>query len=488
MIAESAAGRGTPQSVGSLRGLARTYYLEFIYGPEEAEAPPDPFQSNASLQQLGQESRLNPDGERALRYALEALSKVDPVDRRARGETLVELGDWYLIGGATAKANQAYREGWKELVAAGNDAAALLQAPRRLAYRPPSASIARARPNDPGSYEERYVETRFKVLADGKVDDVETVGTDAPQSIEKATQYAVRKARYAPRLENGEPVATEGVTLRERVLVKAPRNLRTRAEIACGLRRIGRPDAGRGRGRSRCLIGAALLCRRLGRCRRLGGCRRLDRRGRFGGCGLFDRRGRLDGFGVWRGRWCGIRLGAGRCRRTARRGTGTRGRATSPAAASGKSCRSCRGGTRGPAPPRWPAASRAACPGPWPRRPAAGRWRGPSPPAAPETGSGTSPPRRASPHASPSRAACCCSCRRPRCCRSRSACRHRPARRAACAAGCGSGSSPRRSRHRSRARSRTNTARSAPRKCPAAPPRAWRARDPRTPRPTGSSP
>ncbi|MCC6170475.1 MAG: tetratricopeptide repeat protein [Gammaproteobacteria bacterium] len=222
MIAESVAGRGTPQSVGSLRGLARTYYLEFIYGPEEAEAPPDPFQANASLQQMGQENRLNPDGERALRYALEALSKVDPVDRRARGETLVELGDWYLIGGATAKANQAYREGWKELVAAGNDAAVLLQAPRRLAYRPPSASIARARPNDPGSYEERYVETRFKVLADGKVADVETVGTDAPQSIEKATLFAVRKARYAPRLENGEPVATEGVTLRERVLVKAP--------------------------------------------------------------------------------------------------------------------------------------------------------------------------------------------------------------------------------------------------------------------------
>ncbi|MCU0757763.1 MAG: tetratricopeptide repeat protein [Steroidobacteraceae bacterium] len=224
MIAENAGGRGTPQSVAALRGLARSYYLEFIYGPEETEAPLDPFQQNAAMPQLtqmGQENRLNPDGERALRLALEALSKTDPVDRRARGETLVELGDWYLIGGAVAKANQAYRDGWKELVEAGNDAVSMLQAPRRLAYRPPSASIARARPNDPADYEERYVETRFKVMPDGKVADVQTVATDAPQSIEKSTTYAVRKARYAPRLENGEPVVTEGVTLRERVLVKA---------------------------------------------------------------------------------------------------------------------------------------------------------------------------------------------------------------------------------------------------------------------------
>jgi len=222
-VAENGAGRGTPQSVASLRGLARSYYLEFIYGPEETEQPPDPFATNSAMPQVGQsENRLNPDGERALRFALEALAKAEPPDRRARGETLVELGDWYLIGGAPAKANEAYREGWKELSAAGNDATAMLTAPRRLAYRPPSASIARARPSDPENYEERFVEVRFKVLPDGKVVDVETAGTDASAAIEKATLFAVRKARYAPRLENGEPVLTEGVTLRERVLVKAP--------------------------------------------------------------------------------------------------------------------------------------------------------------------------------------------------------------------------------------------------------------------------
>ncbi len=175
------------------------------------------------MPQLGQnENRMNPDGERALRMALEALAKAAPIDRRARGETLVELGDWYLIGGATAKASEAYREGWKELEAAGNDAVSLLQAPRRLAYRPPSASIARGSPSDPLNYEERYVDVRFDVQPDGKLTNVTTASTDAPPAIEKATLFAVRKARYAPRIENGEPVATEGIQLRERVLVKAP--------------------------------------------------------------------------------------------------------------------------------------------------------------------------------------------------------------------------------------------------------------------------
>jgi hypothetical protein len=49
---------------------------------------------------------------------------------------------------------------------------------------------------------------------------VETAATDAPPAAERAVAFAVRKARYAPRLENGEPVATTGVLLRERVLVR----------------------------------------------------------------------------------------------------------------------------------------------------------------------------------------------------------------------------------------------------------------------------
>jgi Gram-negative bacterial TonB protein C-terminal len=173
-----------------------------------------------SISATGPEGRLNPDGERALRIALESLARANPPDRRARSATLVELGDWYLIGGNTARAVEAYKEGWTEAVAAGGDAPNLLSSPRRLAYRPPSIAVSRATPSKPDEFEERFVEARFSVGRDGKVTDVSTASTDAPQNAERAVLLAVRKARYAPRLENGDTVDTTGVTLRERVLVR----------------------------------------------------------------------------------------------------------------------------------------------------------------------------------------------------------------------------------------------------------------------------
>jgi hypothetical protein len=51
-----------------------------------------------------------------------------------------------------------------------------------------------------------------------------TSQTDASESQQKAVLAAVRKAHYAPRLENGEPVDTTGVKFRERMLSKKPRS------------------------------------------------------------------------------------------------------------------------------------------------------------------------------------------------------------------------------------------------------------------------
>jgi tetratricopeptide (TPR) repeat protein len=222
-IAETAAGRDSVQTVAGLRGLARSYYLEFIYGPEEADQPAsDPFSVVPTPPNAAEAGRLNPEGERALRYALELLGKAKPIDRRERGATLVELADWYLIGGAVPKANQAYALAWSDLAATGDDALRPLQSPRRLAYRPPAVALSRMHPDDPENYEERFVEARFKVLKDGKVADAETSATDTTPAVEKGVLFAVRKSRYAPRLENGVPVDTEGVTMRERVLVKRP--------------------------------------------------------------------------------------------------------------------------------------------------------------------------------------------------------------------------------------------------------------------------
>ncbi len=221
-ICETAAPEQKVRRVPALRGLARTYYLEFLFGPEESDttAHPDPFDQMSMLQPPRDTGHLNAEGERALRFALEILSKAEPVDRKARGDTLVELGDWYLIAGSLPKANEAWRTGWQDLNAAGGDAAALLRAPRRLAYRPSPSSTLRARPDDPENFDERFVEIRLDVQKDGKVQNVATAATDAPSAIERQVVGAVKRARYAPRIEDGQAVDTVGVTFREQVLVK----------------------------------------------------------------------------------------------------------------------------------------------------------------------------------------------------------------------------------------------------------------------------
>ena len=55
-----------------------------------------------------------------------------------------------------------------------------------------------------------------------RVTDAATAATDASAAAEKAVLFSVRKSRWAPRLEDGKPVDTEGVTLRERLLIRKP--------------------------------------------------------------------------------------------------------------------------------------------------------------------------------------------------------------------------------------------------------------------------
>jgi tetratricopeptide (TPR) repeat protein len=217
-IAEQAGGRGSILAVEPLQGIARTYRLEFVYGAEEMPSQPDPFGAN-DLPVAADNQRMNPDGERALRLALNAIDHSDPVDHKKRGETLVELGDWYLSAGALGKGMDTYREAWKDLSEAGSTAL-LAAAPRVLAYRPPPSSVRRSRLN-PDEAEERYCEVKYTVTKDGRTDDIQITGSDAAESTQKSVVSAVKKMRYAPRFENGEPVDTQSVLLRERLLVRA---------------------------------------------------------------------------------------------------------------------------------------------------------------------------------------------------------------------------------------------------------------------------
>src|SRR5882724_1086805 len=224
-IAEQAQGSASIRTVGPLEGIARTYRLEYVNGgdPSEIQANmADPFAPAPELDPaVANSQRLNPDGERAILLALRAIDKAQPVDHMRRGVALVELGDWYVSGGVLPRGLQAYREAWKDFEVGGSSAA--LAAPRQLAYRPPSSSVTRAK-GEHGNMEEHFVEASFTVTRDGRTTDIVASDTDATESQQKAVLSALRKARYAPRLENGEPVDTVGVKFRERLLSKKARS------------------------------------------------------------------------------------------------------------------------------------------------------------------------------------------------------------------------------------------------------------------------
>lgn len=221
-LAEATSGRGSVPTIEPLRGIARAFRLEYLYGPEvtQESTASDPvlFSTNPGTGQTA--TRLNAEGERALLLALRAAKEARPPVPGLLGATLVDLGDWQLTAGDGKAAREAYRGAWQALSTAGDTR--VLEAPRQLRYKPPSSSITRFTGGSIENYDEFAIEAKFTVRADGHVGEVAISPTGAPQDFQQGVEAAVRKALYAPRIENGEPVATTGVTLTERVLVRRP--------------------------------------------------------------------------------------------------------------------------------------------------------------------------------------------------------------------------------------------------------------------------
>ena len=222
-IAEGAGSRAARLVIDPLLGIARSYRLEATNGSdEEAAQYVDPF-VQPSVGVLGDHGGhgLHPDGEKALLLALQTIDKMRLVDHQIRGTTLMELGDWYLCADQADKSLTRYRDAWKEFQQAGSTTA--LDVPRQLAYRAPASSASRSALAERDNTDEHSVQATFTVKRDGHTANVITSSGDATGPQQKTVLAAVRRARYAPRLLDGEPVDTEGVTLVEKLLSKRPR-------------------------------------------------------------------------------------------------------------------------------------------------------------------------------------------------------------------------------------------------------------------------
>ena len=224
-VAEVAGTRAARLVIAPLLGIARTYRIEGLIGTEEEPREyVDPFAttSGGGLVTEHNPRGLNPDGERAVLLALQTIDKIQPPDHALRGAALTELGDWYLCADQTEKGLTRYREAWKELQQAGS--AASLDVPRQLVYRTPSSSAARSPLAERDNTDEHQVEATFTVTREGHTTNIITNSGDASTAQQKVVLSAVKHSRYAPRLVNGEPVETAGVTLQEKLVSKRPRS------------------------------------------------------------------------------------------------------------------------------------------------------------------------------------------------------------------------------------------------------------------------
>jgi tetratricopeptide (TPR) repeat protein len=205
------------RAIRPLRGIARAYRLEAYYGLEGADTGGS-FNAGASGAPVFTDGTQQRRGEASLTTALALIDANVPVDMRLRGAVLVDLGDWYLITNSPRRAFDLYADAWKAL--AEVDLTKPIEQPRLLAYRPSVSSPERSQ-IDPAEAVEKTIEMRFTVDRDGRVEDVTSPTTDVPENVLRNSMAAMRRARYAPRIENGAAVATKDVVFFEKVLIKA---------------------------------------------------------------------------------------------------------------------------------------------------------------------------------------------------------------------------------------------------------------------------
>lgn len=209
-LAEQLSGDRPLVGVPALRGLARTWFLEAVYGPEveqQTTAPQVAENPGLLMQQPG--TRFNSDGERALRYALDIVKERSPDNHRLQGELSTELADWYLASG-NRKTRETYAEAWQAFEKANDGSIDTLKAPRLLVYRAPPLATSRLQPENAEEYTTRVVDLLATVDENGKVNDARLANetSDLPEATARSVIFALRRARYAPRLEDGIPVTT----------------------------------------------------------------------------------------------------------------------------------------------------------------------------------------------------------------------------------------------------------------------------------------
>jgi tetratricopeptide (TPR) repeat protein len=161
-----------------------------------------------------QRSEYRTRGEHALERRRAIISESPETDVRDRVRAVVDLADAYTISN-NRKAADTYRYAW-ELIKEKPDFADLREdifgTPLRLYPKPRIYPVDRF---PSATSEELFADVEFTVRDDGRVSDIEIVAANVPNESRRWLRTSMYNYRYRPRMIDGEPVATEKLTLHQ---------------------------------------------------------------------------------------------------------------------------------------------------------------------------------------------------------------------------------------------------------------------------------
>jgi len=236
-VAREQSGGRNAAVVEALVGIARSHRLQYAFDPAslreetalavtpsgQIEATTrDPMASPFPVDPAAG-ARLDKEGEEALLAALRILEGTGEAHAPLKARVLVELGDWYMTARKPQDAIRRYSEAWPLLPASlAGPVQNPLMAPRQLLYRSPmGAERYRDRPRS--ELVETAVEYAFTVTAEGRTAGIRKLASDvSPEARETRTERAIETAVYSPRFEDGKPVETNDVRVRQIFYEPAP--------------------------------------------------------------------------------------------------------------------------------------------------------------------------------------------------------------------------------------------------------------------------
>jgi tetratricopeptide (TPR) repeat protein len=232
-LVEAGDGEKSSKLIGPLTALAACNRRQLVDPNQSLATSPDNERATMFHEPgIGQapgvsSTALIAEGERALQRAAEiAEGRPDPSPLQV-ADVRTQLGDWYQSRGLSERALPHYQKAWlaasqvKQQHEGRPVVEALFGQPVLLQIVRPDGWNRYASRN-PEEIETRNVVVEFTVNTEGLAEQVKVIDDSGDERRAQKTTEAMETARYRPRLENGTPVATAGVSFTQPWILLLP--------------------------------------------------------------------------------------------------------------------------------------------------------------------------------------------------------------------------------------------------------------------------